>query len=136
MHHLYSSVLGGETSLGDKQEVEIGTCEQTQEFLQRLEHFCNMPRKQALGVLQDYLIAATFKDCSLILTLCKSNEEKRILQKASEKPNAGILTVHATDDFVYQIQLIDTDMKDASKIPLHYDLDKRILSSASSSWNQ
>jgi hypothetical protein len=64
----------------------------------------------------------------LILTLSKFNgsKSKRVLP-----PNAGVLSVHDGDNFVYQIQLIDTDMKDASKIPQHYDLDKRILSS----WN-
>ena len=127
VHRLYCSVLGGGEEEKEKRDMGGSGCERTQEYLLKLEDFCGkMPRAHALGVLQDYLIAATFKDCSLILTLSRSNGSKS--ERAEMPPNAGALSVHGRGDFVYQIQLIDTDMKGASKIPQHYDLDKRILS--------
>ena len=110
------------------------------EYLQKLRELQSMPRQLALESLKDYLISATFKDCSLVVTFIGEDEKNSDLfsthmqqqKKTSSLPtNAGIVSGITRAKFLYFLQVIDTDLKPASKIPVHYDLDQQIVSHAS-----
>ena len=109
------------------------------EYLQKLRDLQSMPRQLALESLKDYLISATFKDCSLVVTFIGEDEKNSDLfsthmqqqKKTSSLPtNAGIVSGITRAKFLYFLQVIDTDLKPASKIPVHYDLDQQIVSHA------
>mmetsp|Transcript_692 Transcript_692/g.1608 ORF Transcript_692/g.1608 Transcript_692/m.1608 type:complete len:409 (-) Transcript_692:15-1241(-) len=121
IHMLYEYLLAGKRK-------SVGELGGSEVYRRSVENLYNMPRHCMLSALENYLIAATAKDCSLIITM------KRIAHPdaspssgntASEAPSAGI--VHESPScFQYRLQVIDTDIKPLSKIPAHFKLDRDI----------
>jgi hypothetical protein len=77
-------------------------------------------------VVRNYLIAATAKDCGLMLTL-------RPLYNNSGKPfpvPSTFVTAcpTTTQQFVYKIALLDMDLKRLKKMPFYLSLDNEIVS--------
>ena len=78
--------------------------EEEHHIARALSDLDELPSTQKLALMRDYLIAATFKDCSFIVTFQQEDLKKRS-----------------------QLRIIDTDMKQIGKIPVHYELDQKIL---------
>jgi inositol-pentakisphosphate 2-kinase len=73
-----------------------------------------LPLSVALGIIRDYLIAATAKDCSIIIA-CRHCPE----------------SIPSNDDlhfnFQYQVKVADLDLKASSKIVTHMEVDAKIV---------
>ena len=76
------------------------------------------------------MIACTFKDCSLIFTFAMDDSATALLetQIGGTRPNTGVVgwVGKGGRRLFYQAQLIDTDLKHVSKIPVHYKKDREI----------
>ena len=72
--------------------------------------------QEALGVIRDYLIAATAKDCSIMIA-CR------------QCPDIHPSRHETRSVYEYQVRVADLDLKAASKIESHMRLDAEILAS-------
>ena len=76
------------------------------------------------------MIACTFKDCSLIFTFAMDELATALLetQIGGSSPNTGVVSGVGNGErrLFYRAQLIDTDLKHVSKIPVHYKKDREI----------
>lgn len=76
-----------------------------------------MERAVALAAIRDYLVAATAKDCSVLLTF----------RRDSEATSTG-QCVHVQDvTLEWKSNIIDVDRKQMTKIQAHHVLDKEIM---------
>lgn len=103
--------------------------------------------EQAALSIQDYLMAATVKDCSIFVAFqgCRnllkstihSDEDTAEVESVSicstgsnGLPNhtAGDSTFMGSSDssFVYKIRVADLDYKDVSKIPIHFQISEKL----------
>jgi len=73
-----------------------------------------LPVSEALGVIKDYLIAATAKDCSIMVACRHCPDSIPVLSG-----------VH--HNFEYQVKVADLDLKAASKIVAHMEVDAEII---------
>jgi len=98
------------------------------DYVEKVGALGELPRPLALRALEDYLLAATFKDCSLILAFSEVNEEVSGRRESLiELPNAGFVNAGEVGrELFYHMLLIDTDLKHVSKIPVHYEKDQSI----------
>lgn len=82
----------------------------------------SIPRDQSLKIVRDYLISATAKDLSMMISF-KSRE--------NGDPESSCSTVYleSTDQiFDYKASFIDLDMKPLKKMEYYYKLDQQIVS--------
>ncbi|XP_004500991.1 inositol-pentakisphosphate 2-kinase-like isoform X2 [Cicer arietinum] len=77
---------------------------------------------ESLTIVKDYLIAATAKDCSLMICFRPSKEE----ESGSVCNNVYLESTKQTFDF--KVYFIDLDLKRMSKMEEYYELDKKIVS--------
>ncbi|CAJ2675632.1 unnamed protein product [Trifolium pratense] len=77
---------------------------------------------ESLRIVKDYLIAATAKDCSLMLCFRPRQE------KESGSAYNSIYLESTKQAFDYKVHFIDLDLKRLSKVEDYYELDKKIVS--------
>ncbi|CAK8569024.1 unnamed protein product [Lathyrus sativus] len=77
---------------------------------------------ESLRIVKDYLIAATSKDCSLMICFRPSKE----VNLGSVWSNVYLESTKQTFDF--KVHFIDLDLKRMSKMEEYYELDKKIVS--------
>ncbi|KAK7351711.1 hypothetical protein VNO77_11355 [Canavalia gladiata] len=77
---------------------------------------------ESLRIVKDYLIAATAKDCSLMICFTPRNER----DSGSVCNNIFLESTKQTFDF--KVYFIDLDLKRMSKMEEYYELDKKIVS--------
>ncbi|WVY92203.1 hypothetical protein V8G54_037717 [Vigna mungo] len=77
---------------------------------------------ESLRIVKDYLIAATAKDCSLMLCFRPRNEED------SGLVYNNIYLESTKQAFDFKVYFIDLDLKRLSKVRDYYELDKKIVS--------
>ena len=90
-----------------------------QEYQQAMKSILSLPRNQALAVLRDYLIAATAKDCSIMIAF--RNDEKNAVHSCGERIEA------AGSTWSFRVAIVDLDMKSLQKLDTHMHLDQQIL---------
>ena len=90
-----------------------------QEYQQTMKSILNLPHNQALAVLRDYLIAATAKDCSIMIAF--RNDEGNAVHSCGERIEA------AGSMWRFHIAIVDLDMKSLQKLDTHMHLDQQIL---------
>ncbi|CAJ1972470.1 unnamed protein product [Sphenostylis stenocarpa] len=78
---------------------------------------------ESLRIVKDYLIAATAKDCSLMLCFRPKNEED------SRLVYNNVYLESTNQAFDFKVYFIDLDLKRLSKVEDYYELDKKIVSS-------
>ncbi|KAK8580884.1 hypothetical protein V6N12_071134 [Hibiscus sabdariffa] len=75
---------------------------------------------ESLKIVKDYLIAATAKDCSLMISFRR---------KEDGLPSHNTVYLESTDQvFEYKVNFIDLDLKPLKKMEAYYELDKKIVS--------
>ncbi|KAJ3156283.1 Inositol-pentakisphosphate 2-kinase [Geranomyces michiganensis] len=74
-------------------------------------------------IIREYLVSATLKDCSVIISLWDGSLE----QETSIEPNEGVLQLPDGGVLRYRVGVLDIDPKRAAKIPAHYTLDRDIV---------
>ncbi|KAJ3149934.1 Inositol-pentakisphosphate 2-kinase [Geranomyces variabilis] len=75
---------------------------------------------------REYLVSATLKDCSVIITLWLEGAD----QNPPTEPNEGTIPLPDSPDgdlLRYKIGVLDVDPKRAAKIPAHFTLDRDIV---------
>ncbi|KAK7283373.1 hypothetical protein RIF29_12841 [Crotalaria pallida] len=77
---------------------------------------------ESLRIVRDYLIAATAKDCSLMMCF----RPRKDGDSGSEHNNVYLESTKQTFDF--KVYFIDLDLKRLSKMEEYYELDKKIVS--------
>lgn len=98
--------------------------------IQQILESCEANEQYALHILRRFLLAASAKDCSVMMTFCKVSAEyaeKHTFNDASE----GVLSVDCTgtiEHYQYRIGVVDVDPKPVSKITHYYQLDAAIVS--------
>ncbi|XP_074263096.1 inositol-pentakisphosphate 2-kinase-like [Silene latifolia] len=81
----------------------------------------SLPFDESLKIVKDYLIAATAKDCSLMISFCPREEVD---------PDSPYKTVYldATNQwFECEACFIDLDLKPLKKMEFYYELDQKIV---------
>lgn len=81
-----------------------------------------MSLDESLKIVRDYLIAASAKDCSLMISFRPRAEWD------PESPNGNIYLESTKQSFDYKANFIDLDMKPLEKMEYYYELDQKILS--------
>ncbi|KAG8632393.1 inositol-pentakisphosphate 2-kinase [Manihot esculenta] len=81
----------------------------------------SIPLDESLKIVRDFLIAATAKDCSLMISL-KPRED---MDFGSPYSNIYLKSTH--QNFDYKVNFIDLDLKPLKKMETYYEKDKKIL---------
>ncbi|KAK7310919.1 hypothetical protein RJT34_08718 [Clitoria ternatea] len=77
---------------------------------------------ESLRIVKDYLIAATAKDCSLMMSFRPRKEADSISLSSS------IYLESTKQTFDFKVYFIDLDLKRMSKMEEYYELDKKVVS--------
>ncbi|XP_051139833.1 inositol-pentakisphosphate 2-kinase-like [Andrographis paniculata] len=82
----------------------------------------SMPRDEKLKVVRDYLISATAKDISMMITF-------RARENKDTAPSRSSVFLESTNQsFDYKVSFVDLDMKPLEKMEHYYKLDQQIVS--------
>ncbi|KAJ3016254.1 Inositol-pentakisphosphate 2-kinase [Thoreauomyces humboldtii] len=79
---------------------------------------------EILQAVRQYTLAATLKDCSVMITLWRPRPEDN--DQASIPPNEGAFWLERSE-FRYRVSVLDIDPKRMDKIPAYLDLDRLIV---------
>lgn len=84
-------------------------------------------RSEKLNELANYCISATARDCSIIISLQKADDEFAEEKLQGEAICSLGRCVFGSKIFNYKLTIVDLDRKKLSKIRKHADLDRRIM---------
>ncbi|XWS25801.1 hypothetical protein CRYUN_Cryun27aG0098700 [Craigia yunnanensis] len=84
----------------------------------------SIPLDESLKIVKDYLIAATVKDCSLMISF-RPKEDGDLLSGSSHNT---VYLGSTNQVFEYKVYFIDLDLKPLKKMEDYYELDKKIVS--------
>lgn len=82
----------------------------------------SLPLDESLGIVRNYLIAATAKDCSLMLSFTPRDGGNL------GPPRSSVYLESTNQSFDYKVNFIDLDMKPLKKMEHYYQLDQKIAS--------
>uniref|UniRef100_A0A1J3EFS7 Inositol-pentakisphosphate 2-kinase n=1 Tax=Noccaea caerulescens TaxID=107243 RepID=A0A1J3EFS7_NOCCA len=82
----------------------------------------SIPVDEKVNVLKDFLISATAKDCSVMISF-RSTEDG--ISRSSSHSNLNLES--AKQEFDYKVHFIDLDMRPLKKMEVYYKLDKKIM---------
>ncbi|KAL5713009.1 inositol-pentakisphosphate 2-kinase [Ranunculus cassubicifolius] len=91
------------------------------EFSQRCESLHSLSLEESLKIVRDYLISATAKDCSLMISF------KPGVSGDLECSFGSVQLESTKQRFEYKAYFIDLDMKPLKKMGHYYELDQRIV---------
>ncbi|KAJ0252528.1 Inositol-pentakisphosphate 2-kinase [Hirschfeldia incana] len=81
-----------------------------------------LPLDESLKIVKDYLIAATAKDCSLMISF-------RLRNELDSAPSCDAVCLKSTNQtFDYKVHFIDLSMKPLKRMEAYYKLDNKIIS--------
>ncbi|XWS14544.1 hypothetical protein CRYUN_Cryun35bG0019000 [Craigia yunnanensis] len=83
----------------------------------------SIPLDESLKIVKDYLIAATAKDCSLMISF-RPKEDGDLPSGSSHKT---VYLGSTNQVFEYKVYFIDLDLKPLKKMEDYYELDKKIV---------
>lgn len=89
------------------------------EYRHAMHHLLGMSQPSALQILCNYLVAASAKDCSLLIAFRRSQNISLDMDCHCQE-YFGFCVEH-------QIGVIDLDMKSPSKLEVHFKLDQEIM---------
>ncbi|KAG5538486.1 hypothetical protein RHGRI_019160 [Rhododendron griersonianum] len=87
----------------------------------RYAYLHSMSSDESLKIVRDYLIAATAKDLSLMISF-RTREDRDV-----ESPYNGVFLDSTNQRFEYKESFIDLDMKPLKKMELYYERDQQIV---------
>ncbi|XP_010540332.1 PREDICTED: inositol-pentakisphosphate 2-kinase isoform X2 [Tarenaya hassleriana] len=82
----------------------------------------SLPLDESLKIVKDYLIAATAKDCSVMISFQSRDD----LDSARSCSDVYLQSTKQTFD--YKVHFIDLSLKPLEKMEAYYELDKKIMS--------
>ncbi|EOA39368.1 hypothetical protein CARUB_v10012434mg [Capsella rubella] len=82
----------------------------------------SIPLDEKVNILKDFLISATAKDCSVMISF-RSTEVG--LSRSSSHSNLHLESTK--QEFEYKVHFIDLDMRPLKKMEVYYKLDKKIM---------
>ncbi|KAH7862943.1 hypothetical protein Vadar_011357 [Vaccinium darrowii] len=91
-------------------------------LLDRYASLHSMSMDESLKIVRNYLIAATAKDLSLMISF-RPSEDGDV-----ESPYNGVFLESTNQSFEYKASFIDLDMKPLKKMELYYERDQQIVS--------
>lgn len=108
VHALYLSLQGLDTFTRDLPN----ETPDTSEYINEMRHLSSVHAEQKATFIRDYLIAATAKDCCIMIAWQYSD---------LENTRGDMLNIH------FAVRVADLDFKPLSKLDTHYGLDRDIL---------
>ncbi|KAK1280509.1 Inositol-pentakisphosphate 2-kinase [Acorus gramineus] len=82
----------------------------------------SLPLEESLTIVRNYLVAATAKDCSVMISF-------RLKDGEDQAAGHGSIFLESTkQNFEYKASFIDLDMKPLKKMVYYYELDQKIVS--------
>ncbi|KAJ4879634.1 Inositol-pentakisphosphate 2-kinase family protein [Raphanus sativus] len=81
-----------------------------------------IPMAEKVNVLKEFLISATAKDCSVMISFRSTND---VISRSSSHSNLHLES--AKQEFDYKVHFIDLDMRPLKKMEVYYELDKKIM---------
>lgn len=105
-------------------DVEISS--KTDEPSLALERLLTFEKEKIMDIVADYCIAATAKDCSLMISFCASGDATTRHQPPNPCGTGAICTSLGIS-CMYRITIVDLDRKPLEKIKAHAALDKEIM---------
>lgn len=91
-----------------------------------LERLLNFGEEKIMDILADYCIAATAKDCSLMISFCASGDATTRHQPPNPCGTGAICTSLGIP-CTYRVTVVDLDRKKLEKIKAHAALDRKIM---------
>lgn len=92
------------------------------ELSQRYSTLHSISFEESLKIVRDYLISATAKDCSLMISF-------RLKKSGDDQSSYSSVNLESTkQSFEYKAYFIDLDMKPLKKMTYYYELDQKIVS--------
>ena len=111
--------------------MQIDSVSAQNDRIQRLLH--TLSREEQVGVVREYVMATTAKDCSLMIAIqpvkyTSINDNDNYTGVMLQTQNrCGQVHLGGASSFQYRVTVVDVDRKSVSKIPKHYELDKEIM---------
>ncbi|KAG2318684.1 hypothetical protein Bca52824_011897 [Brassica carinata] len=99
-------------------ELEKSTASLTHQF----SSMHSIPMAEKVNVLKEFLISATAKDCSVMISFRSTND---VISRSSSHSNLHLES--AKQEFDYKVHFIDLDMRPLKKMEVYYELDKKIM---------
>ncbi|PIA52750.1 hypothetical protein AQUCO_01000549v1 [Aquilegia coerulea] len=94
----------------------LGDCELSERYL----YLHSIPLEKSIKIVRDYLIAATAKDCSLMISF-------RPRESGGPVSQYSTVDLESTNQsFDFKAYFIDLDMKSLKKMSYYYELDQKI----------
>ncbi|KAF5180025.1 Inositol-pentakisphosphate 2-kinase [Thalictrum thalictroides] len=90
------------------------------ELSERYSYLHSIPLEESLKIVRDYLIAATAKDCSLMISFRPGESGGPV------SPYSSVQLESTNQSFDYKAYFIDLDMKPLKKMSYYYELDQKI----------
>ncbi|KAG5390620.1 hypothetical protein IGI04_032161 [Brassica rapa subsp. trilocularis] len=82
----------------------------------------SIPMAEKVNVLKEFLISATAKDCSVMISFRSTDA---VISRSSSHSNLHLES--AKQEFDYKVHFIDLDMRPLKKMEVYYELDKKIM---------
>ncbi|ESQ34585.1 hypothetical protein EUTSA_v10007647mg [Eutrema salsugineum] len=82
----------------------------------------SIPLDEKVNILKDFLVSATAKDCSVMISFRSTDDG---ISRSSSHSNLHLES--AKQEFDYKVHLIDLDMRPLKKMEVYYELDKKIM---------
>jgi len=79
--------------------------------------------REAIGYIRDFMISATVKDCSIMITIGNITHESEINLSTLNTVTDNI----SNNIYVYKISVIDLDPKPLLNLSYYYDLDQKLV---------
>ncbi|KAK9165462.1 hypothetical protein Scep_000653 [Stephania cephalantha] len=89
--------------------------------LQMYQSLHSISLEESVKIVRDYLIAATAKDCSLMISFRAREHENYV------SPHGKVYLESTNQSFDYKAYFIDLDMKPLKKMTHYHELDKKII---------
>ncbi|XP_078157665.1 inositol-pentakisphosphate 2-kinase IPK1-like [Carex rostrata] len=91
-------------------------------LLEKFEKLHSLPIQRSIEIVRDYLVSATAKDCSLMLSFRPRERD------ADASEGYGSVCIESVDQvYDYKVYFIDLDMKPLEKMVYYYNLDQKIV---------
>ncbi|XP_058092016.1 inositol-pentakisphosphate 2-kinase IPK1 isoform X4 [Magnolia sinica] len=91
------------------------------EILRRYSFLHSLSLEESLKIVRDYLIAATAKDCSLMISFRPTKDGD------STSEYSSVFLESTNQNFDYKAYFIDLDMKPLKRMVYYYELDQKIV---------
>lgn len=92
-----------------------------------LDRLLDLEEDEIMDILADYCIAATAKDCSVMISFSATGDASSSKRQAPNPCGTGAIRTSLGIHCLYRVTVVDLDRKNLEKIKAHATLDREII---------